>query len=148
MNKKHGMFNTPTWRSWFGMVARCKYPNLPYWKNYGGRGIKVCKRWEKFVNFLADMGVRPEGKTLDRKNNNGNYCRRNCRWATWEEQNNNRRLFDRKNEKHPLAKLTNSEVQQIRDAKGYFTARELGVLYNCCNQHICRIWLGQRRLVE
>lgn len=60
--------------------------------SYGGRGIKVCKRWLKFENFLADMGERPAGLTLDRRNPNGNYHKRNCRWATKKIQ-----LFNRRN---------------------------------------------------
>lgn len=73
------------------MKKRCNNPknhNYPY---YGGRGIRVCERWNDFENFLADMGVRPEGTTLDRKNSNGNYEPDNCRWATKVEQRNNRR---------------------------------------------------------
>lgn len=82
----HGMTYSPTWWSWTGMKARCRrHPS------YVGRGITVCRRWEKFENFLADMGERPEGMTLDRKNNEGNYTKRNCRWATVGQQNRNTR---------------------------------------------------------
>lgn len=68
------------------MWTRCTNPNVKSYKDYGGRGIRVCKRWEKFEHFLADMGERPEGKTLDRKNVNGNYTPANCKWATRKEQ--------------------------------------------------------------
>jgi hypothetical protein len=73
------------------MRKRCQDPNAHNFKYYGAVGVTVCKRWGTFVNFLADMGQRPEGKTLDRKNPNGNYTPRNCRWATPAEQRNNRR---------------------------------------------------------
>lgn len=73
------------------MMARCLNPNAPDYVRYGGRGITVCDRWRTFANFLADMGVRPAGLTLDRVDNSGNYEPDNCRWATLLEQRHNRR---------------------------------------------------------
>jgi hypothetical protein len=89
--RTHGMFGTPTYYSWVGMRERCTYPKHRTWKDYGGRGITVCERWLNretgFINFLADMGLRPAGKTLDRwPNPDGNYEPGNCRWATGSEQ--------------------------------------------------------------
>lgn len=89
---KHGMTKTPTYRGWHGMRQRCANPKATGFKNYGGRGIKVCERWLDFENFLADMGERPEGRTLDRfPNNDGNYEPGNCRWATSKQQADNKR---------------------------------------------------------
>jgi hypothetical protein len=74
------------------MIARCTNPEHENFKNYGGRGIKVCDEWRNnFSQFLADMGERPEGKTLDRKDVNGDYCAINCRWSTETEQKANTR---------------------------------------------------------
>jgi hypothetical protein len=73
------------------MIARCRNPKSKIYRYYGGRGIAVCDRWRSFENFLADLGERPEGTTLDRINVNGNYEPGNCRWATAKEQARNTR---------------------------------------------------------
>lgn len=77
---------------WLEMKQRCHNPKHPKFKYYGGRGIRVCQRWLcSFETFIADLGRRPAGLTLDRIETNGDYCPSNCRWATWETQRRNKR---------------------------------------------------------
>jgi len=88
----HGLRQHPLYKTWCNMKQRCNNPNQPKYKNWGGRGIKVCDRWlNSFENFIQDMGERPQGTSIDRINVNGNYEPNNCRWATIKEQNNNKR---------------------------------------------------------
>lgn len=84
--KKHGMCGHPLYHIWTSMRQRCINPKDAAYHKYGGRGIKVCKRWSKFENFYEDMGPRPKGKSLDRINNSKGYSPSNCRWATHIEQ--------------------------------------------------------------
>ena len=89
--KSHGLSNSPTYRIWGGAVQRCTNPRNSAFKYYGGRGIRICERWMKFENFVADMGERPVGMTLDRIDSDGHYEPGNCRWVSRKGQQRNRR---------------------------------------------------------
>lgn len=84
--------NNPTYRSWRAMKTRCLNPKAKGFENYGGRGITICEEWiESFDAFKCDMGERPEGTQIDRKDNNGPYCKSNCKWSTPLQNSNNKR---------------------------------------------------------
>lgn len=110
---------SPTYRSWNSMHNRCQATTGKIWAAYGAKGISVCEAWKEFENFLADMGERPEGKTLDRKDNSLGYFKENCRWATRQEQNQNQ----------TTTKLSVEKVVAIRldPRKNSVIALELGV---------------------
>lgn len=102
----HGGWGTPEYRCWQEIKARCLNKSKPYWKDYGGRGIRMCDAWvNSFATFLRDMGPRPTPRhSIDRLENDGNYSPDNCRWATKKEQSRNRRV----------TKLNEEKAAQIR----------------------------------
>jgi len=102
------------------MKQRCLNPNNDAYKDYGERGITVCNRWLDFKNFYADMGDRPEGKELDRKDNDKGYYKENCRWATAAENVQNRRI----------TKLTPEKVKAIRSLYPSVPQRTIAKQYN------------------
>ena len=117
MATTHGESRTPLFAAWCEMIARCENENRKSFKNYGGRGIKVCERWRNsFVAFRDDMGPKPTQKhTLDRKENDGDYEPSNCRWATRTEQNRNTRATK-------LSKALALEVKIVRTSGGNVSA--------------------------
>lgn len=116
----HGMSKTSTYKSWEAMIQRCSNASLKAYKNYGGRGIYVCKQWTKFENFYADMGIKPKGCSIDRIDLNGNYEPLNCRWSTMKQQNRNRRnnrLIELNGETmcgEPTLELSVKEARNVR----------------------------------
>ncbi len=115
MPTTHGYTGSKTYGVWKNMMQRCNNPNNPQYKNYGARGIRVCKRWRSFEHFLTDMGEAPAGLSIDRINNDLGYEPENCKWSTLREQLNNRRktiFVTFRNETLPLAVLAERHGKQ------------------------------------
>lgn len=106
-----------TYTCWLSMIQRCCNPKNRRYKDYGGRGIAVCGEWKDFTNFLSDMGERPNGKSIDRIDVNGNYEPSNCRWATTKEQQNN--LRNNRKVDYKGTTLTITELAEIFDIDRY-----------------------------
>ena len=130
MRSRHPLYST-----WSNMKGRCYNPNRPVYKYYGGRGIKVCDRWKNsFKLFLKDMGERPEGCTLDRINNDGNYEPTNCKWSTTVEQNKNRR---------PCKYSHLKDEWEVQRSLG-FSYREIAKVYGCSCETVWQYLNGGR----
>jgi hypothetical protein len=116
--KTHGLAGSSTYNIWVGMCQRCYYEKSEAYELYGGRGIRIHERWRDFENFLADVGPRPsKDRSIDRIDTNGHYEPGNVRWATWAEQNKNRRPY-----KKPLRRPDVS-VEQV--AKVYAETKNM-----------------------
>lgn len=129
-NQRHGHSGSPTYNSWSDMLRRCTNPESKKWPRYGGRGITVCERWYLFKNFYEDMGERPKGTTLDRKNNDGGYTKSNCRWATPRQQGLN-------TSKTVFLKVKGKNVNLYEAAEIY------GISYKALRQRLCRQRKGE-----
>ncbi len=131
---KHGMWGTSTYLSWFNMKARCLNKNHDSYKYYGSRGIKVCDRWLKFENFFEDMGVRPQGKSIDRIDNRKGYSLSNCKWSTKSEQMCNTR--------RNVVLSFNGDVLNIVQ-----WARKIGMNTSTLRRRIGRGWSTKRAIL-
>lgn len=132
-SRRHGMEDTRTYRAWAGAKSRCQNPNDPGYKRYGGRGIRICERWQFFVNFLADMGEAPARLEIDRIDNDGNYEPGNCRWTTRQKNAQNRR---------GVRNITFNGRTQCLAA----WARDTGLGSTCISQRLARGWSLPRAL--
>jgi hypothetical protein len=123
--KSHQMSSTKTYQSWLAMRRRCGDEKFISFRDYGARGIRVCKRWQSFENFLADMGEKPLGTSLNRKNNDGNYTPKNCVWSDRDTQNNNKR--------NSLKMTYQGKTQTCAQ-----WAREIGIKYKTLRMRVVR----------
>ena len=133
-NRRHGLWKSPTYVSWQNMRARCLNKNNPNYPYYGALGISVCARWDSFEIFLQDMGDRPKGTTLDRKDNSLGYAPDNCRWANGLEQRMNQ----------GRGSLTESQVIEIRRLSGMSkNGAEIGRMLGIPSWAVQRVRRGQ-----
>jgi hypothetical protein len=132
--KTHGLSSDPTYIAWRNMLSRCLNPNVPRAANYSGRGIGVeDARWLSFDGFLADMGLRPAGLSLERRDNSRGYSKANCRWATVSEQNRNRRSV----------KLTMARAAEIRALAGSVGPSELARRFGVSPRTVYGVIVGE-----
>lgn len=127
LNKTHGLRKSAEYSVWQNMITRCTNSNTNCFYRYGGRGITVCDEWREFEKFYSDMGDRPNGMTLERIDNNGQYSKENCRWATLSEQARNTRrtqLVEHNGKKQCLKDWANDV------GIAYNTLRKRFVIYN------------------
>lgn len=135
-NRTHGMKHSRVYRVWQTMKERCTNPHNKSYARYGARGIKVCAEWtNSFENFLRDMGNPETGLSLERINNNGDYCPQNCKWASSLEQANNKRnnkLLEFNGKKQTLAQWS----------------RELNFNYHSIKKRLLDGWHTERAFIE
>lgn len=139
MNYKHGHYSgnkaSGTYSSWAAMKSRCDDPNNDSYDHYGALDISYDPRWNLFENFLADMGERPEGMTLDRLDSNKDYYKENCRWATHAEQTRN----------STNTKITLEIAREVKRLwkEGGRSGRSIGAIFGISRQTVCDITKGR-----
>lgn len=132
----HNLFHSSIYDTWTSMIQRCTNPKNDRFSDYGGRGITVCDEWLNIENFYKDMGDKPKGMSLDRKDNDKGYCKENCRWATPKEQQNNMRSN--------VNIMYNGKIQTLSQ-----WARELNIRVGTLNSRIFRDkWSIERAFTE
>lgn len=133
----HGLTNTTEYRIWNAMLQRCTNPKRINYPDYGGRGITVCERWlHSFEAFREDMGPRPDGRTLDRRDNDGNYEPSNCRWSTPKEQCVTRRLVKQRT-------LTYELAEEMRGLASSMTQAALAERYGVTEPNVWKVLKGR-----
>jgi hypothetical protein len=127
---KHGLRKTKEFGIWWQMIQRCRNQKHKAYPRYGGRGIVVCERWQEFGNFLEDMGPKPDGLSLDRKDNDGNYEPSNCRWADSKTQSINRDIVKR---------YKAAEVGIMTEFMNMTPTRQIAAKFDVSVKHVNRV---------
>lgn len=125
---KHGRWNHPLYKTWTNMIDRCENRKNKSWKNYGGKGIKVCDRWHDINAFIEDMGPKQDGESIDRIDGDSGYFKKNCRWASPTQQSRNRKFCKLNLDR---AKEIRAEKRRCKNGRGSgMTRLEIAEKYN------------------